>query len=164
MRGTVLDIVARRGHLQVVLHYPADAKEISWHNGQPVQRPYKGPSQLRFEQDFGADYDVKLAVTSWAKATFEVLNTGHNEAEWLCADNNEAVADIAPAAAAAALPIFATAAVAVPLLASPPPSPSVLVCMKASSSTDSIMTLSVPDGLRASSSSGDLSSLDGHQE
>ena len=47
MRGTVLDIVARRGHVEVVLAYPEDAKEISWQNGQPVQRPYRGPSQVR---------------------------------------------------------------------------------------------------------------------
>lgn len=35
---------------QVLLTYPPDAKEITWHNGQPVQRPYRGPAQLRFEQ------------------------------------------------------------------------------------------------------------------
>ncbi|KAH7617085.1 hypothetical protein Ndes2526B_g07675 [Nannochloris sp. 'desiccata'] len=82
MRGTILDITARRGRLEIILNYPKDAKEISWHNGHPVQRPYRGPSQLRFEQDFPNTYDVQLAVTSWAKATFEVLHTGHNAAEW----------------------------------------------------------------------------------
>jgi len=83
MRGTILDITARRGRLEIILNYPKDAKEISWHNGHPVQRPYRGPSQLRFEQDFPNTYDVQLAVTSWAKATFEVLHTGHNAEEWL---------------------------------------------------------------------------------
>jgi len=83
MRGTILDITARRGRLEIILNYPKDAKEISWHNGHPVQRPYRGPSQLRFEQDFPNTYDVQLAVTSWAKATFEVLHTGHNDEEWL---------------------------------------------------------------------------------
>ncbi len=87
MRGTILDITARRGRLEVILNYPKDAKEISWHNGHPVQRPYRGPSQLRFEQDFPDSYDVQLAVTSWAKATFEVLHTGHNAAEWMDASN-----------------------------------------------------------------------------
>ena len=47
MRGTVLDIVARRGRLEVVLQYPPGATEISWQAGQPVQRPYRGPSQVR---------------------------------------------------------------------------------------------------------------------
>ena len=46
MRGTVLDIVARRGRLEVVLQYPPGATEISWQNGQPVQRPYRGPCQV----------------------------------------------------------------------------------------------------------------------
>ena len=81
MRGTILDVVARRGRLEVVLNYPPDAKEITWHGGQPVQRPYRGPSQLRFEQDFSDQFDLKLAVTSWAKATFEVMHTGHNAEE-----------------------------------------------------------------------------------
>jgi hypothetical protein len=93
MRGTILDITARRGRLEVILNYPKDAKEISWHNGHPVQRPYRGPSQLRFEQDFPETYDVQLAVTSWAKATFEVLHTGHNAAEWL--ENSTVDASIA---------------------------------------------------------------------
>ena len=75
MRGTILDIVARRGSLEVVLHYPPDAKEISWYQGQPVQRPYRGPSQVRFEQNFSPNHDIRLAVTSWAKANFEVLHT-----------------------------------------------------------------------------------------
>jgi hypothetical protein len=99
MRGTILDITARRGRLEVILNYPKDAKEISWHNGHPVQRPYRGPSQLRFEQDFPDNYDVQLAVTSWAKATFEILHTGHNAAEWLVehslSANNSSAAVIA---------------------------------------------------------------------
>ena len=89
MRGTILDITARRGRLEVILNYPKDAKEISWHNGHPIQRPYRGPSQLRFEQDFADTYDVQLAVTSWAKATFEVLHSGHNAAEWLLEKSND---------------------------------------------------------------------------
>lgn len=101
MRGTVLDIVARRGRLEVVLNYPPDAKEISWHGGQPVQRPYRGPSQLRFEQDFSSDFDLRLAVTSWAKATFEVMHTGHNAVKWIESDIEDEEAEIAAAAAAA---------------------------------------------------------------
>ena len=60
---------------QVILTYPPDAKEISWHNGQPVQHPYRGPSQLRLEQDFGGGHDVRLAATCWAKGHFEVLHS-----------------------------------------------------------------------------------------
>lgn len=63
---------------QVLLRYPPDAKEVSWQNGQPVQRPYRGPAQLRLEQSFEAGYDVRLAVTSWARAHFEVLHSGYS--------------------------------------------------------------------------------------
>lgn len=76
MRGSVLDIVARRGSLEVLLLYPPSAKEITWQNGQPVQRPYHGPSRLHFEEEFSDAYDVRLAVTSWAKAAFDVLHVG----------------------------------------------------------------------------------------
>jgi hypothetical protein len=82
MRGTILDVVLRKGHFSVVLQYPEDAKEISWQNGQPVPRPYYGPPQLRFEQDFSSSYDVRLAATAWAKASFEVLHDGHNLEAW----------------------------------------------------------------------------------
>ena len=74
MRGTIIDLIARRGHLQAVLQYPPDAKEIQWHNGQPVQKPYLGPNQLRFELDFCDEYDVRLAGTAWAKACYDVLH------------------------------------------------------------------------------------------
>jgi hypothetical protein len=115
MRGTVVDVVARRGHLEVVLHYPADAKEISWQGGQPQQRPYRGPSQLRFEQDFDAGHDVRLAVTSWAKAQFDVLHAGVGAApEWVAAcgaaDAADEVAHAAAAAAAAGAPALWAAA------------------------------------------------------
>ncbi|KAL4428542.1 hypothetical protein ABPG75_002631 [Micractinium tetrahymenae] len=99
MRGTLLDIVARRGHLEVILRYPPDAKEVSWQNGQPVQRPYRGPAQLRLEQDFAEGYDVRLAVTSWARAHFEVLHGGYSlDPEWAAA----AAAEQAEAEATAA--------------------------------------------------------------
>lgn len=34
----------------------------------------RGPETLRFELDVGEDYDVKLALTSWAKGAFDVLH------------------------------------------------------------------------------------------
>lgn len=87
--------------MQVVLAYPDDAKEISWQNGQPVHRPYRGPSQLRFEQDFPDDYDIRLAVTSWAKAHFEVLHSGYGvDPAW--AADAAAVESVEVAAEAAA--------------------------------------------------------------
>lgn len=107
MRGTIVDILARRGHIEVVLMYPEDAKEIHWQNGQPIQRPYRGPSQLRFEQDFSADYDVKIAVTSWAKACFDILHVAaENRADWTAPATTSASCD------AVALPSTEAAAAA----------------------------------------------------
>lgn len=77
VRGTMVDLVARRGHIHIVLIYPKDAQEIKWNrDGHPVPSPYLGPKVLRFELDFPASYDVKLAVTCWAKASFDILHEG----------------------------------------------------------------------------------------
>ena len=34
----------------------------------------RGPEQLRFEIDLPTGYDVRLALTAWAKGAFEVLH------------------------------------------------------------------------------------------
>jgi hypothetical protein len=114
MRGTVIDLVARRGRVEALLRFPPDAREISWQDGQPVQRAYRGPSALRFEQDFPAGHDVRLAVTAWAKASFEILHAGVGlEPEWAAAC---AAADAEMRAHAAARHAAAAAAAAGPLL------------------------------------------------
>eukprot|EP00889_Picochlorum_renovo_P004407 jgi/Picre1/31437/NNA_006789.t1 len=77
VRGTMVDLVARRGLVQIVLIYPRDAQEIKWNrDGHPVPAPYQGPSSLRFELEFPDTFDVKLAVTCWAKASFDVIHSG----------------------------------------------------------------------------------------
>jgi hypothetical protein len=75
VRGTIVDLMASRGLVQVILFYPSDAQEIKWNReGHPVPAPYQGPRVLRFELEFSEAYDVKLACTCWAKASFEVLH------------------------------------------------------------------------------------------
>jgi hypothetical protein len=74
MRGTIVEIVASRGSVEFIITNPADAKEVQWRNGQPVQKTYKGPSEVRYKGKFEDHYDVKLAVTCWAKASFDVLH------------------------------------------------------------------------------------------
>lgn len=87
---------------QVVCCYPEDAREISWHNGQPVQRPYRGPRQLRFEQEFSDGHHVRLAITAWARAHFEVLHAGFAvDPDWAAASLEAEAAEAAAAAAAA---------------------------------------------------------------
>lgn len=77
VRGTMVDLVASRGLAQIVLFYPSDAQEIKWNrDGHPVPAPYQGPRVLRFELEFSDSYDVKLAVTCWAKASFDIIHSG----------------------------------------------------------------------------------------
>jgi hypothetical protein len=77
VRGTIVDLVAQRGVVQIVLMYPRDAQEIKWNReGQPVPSPYQGPRALRFELEYASHFDVKLAVTCWAKASFDILHVG----------------------------------------------------------------------------------------
>lgn len=81
MKGTVLEIIAIQGKLDVCLTYPQDAVQVEWHNGVAVEHPYRGPREVRFEQKYSEDYPVKLAITSWAKAQFEILHTLHYDDE-----------------------------------------------------------------------------------
>jgi len=53
---------------------PLDGQELYWHNTRTVPKPYKGPREIRFEQDFSPHHDVKLALTSWAHGAFDVLH------------------------------------------------------------------------------------------
>lgn len=77
VRGTLVDLVASRGLAQIVLFYPNDAQEIKWNrDGHPVPAPYQGPRVLRFELEFADTYDVRLAVTCWAKASFDIVHSG----------------------------------------------------------------------------------------
>lgn len=35
----------------------------------------RGPREIRFIQEFNTDFEVKLALTAWAKASFDVLHS-----------------------------------------------------------------------------------------
>lgn len=85
VRGTIVDVLASRGLMQVILFYPLDAQEIKWNReGHPVPAPYQGPRVLRFELEYGDSYDVKLAATCWAKASFEVLHAKRERVSERC--------------------------------------------------------------------------------
>lgn len=74
MKGSVVELLARRGRLEILVQNPADGQELYWHNTRTVPKPYKGPKEVRFEQDFSPDHDVKLALTSWAHGAFDVVH------------------------------------------------------------------------------------------
>jgi hypothetical protein len=71
--NSIVEIVARRGHVEYSITQPAVSKEVRWQNGQAVQRPYRGPQTMYFSHDFAPTYDVKLAITCWAKSAFDVI-------------------------------------------------------------------------------------------
>lgn len=52
-----------RGRLEILVQNPPDGQELYWHNTRTVPKPYKGPREVRFEQDFSPDHDIKLALT-----------------------------------------------------------------------------------------------------
>lgn len=74
MRGSVVELLARRGRLEVLVHNPPDGQELYWHNTRTVPKPYKGPAEVRFELDFSPHHHVRLALTSWAHGAFDVLH------------------------------------------------------------------------------------------
>ncbi|KAF6264674.1 hypothetical protein COO60DRAFT_76306 [Scenedesmus sp. NREL 46B-D3] len=74
MKGSVVELLARRGRLEILVQNPPDGQELYWHNTRTVPKPYKGPREVRFEQDFSPHHDVKLALTSWAHGAFDVLH------------------------------------------------------------------------------------------
>jgi hypothetical protein len=52
-----------RGRLEILVQNPPDGQELYWHNTRTIPKPYKGPQEVRFEQDFPPDHDIKLALT-----------------------------------------------------------------------------------------------------
>lgn len=74
MKGSTVELLARRGRLEILVQNPPDGQELYWHNTRTVPKPYKGPREVRFEQDFSPDHDIKLALTSWAHGAFDVLH------------------------------------------------------------------------------------------
>lgn len=45
------------------MQHPADGQELYWLNTRTIPKPYRGPREVRFEQDFDPSHDVKLALT-----------------------------------------------------------------------------------------------------
>uniref|UniRef100_A0A7R9VLT4 F-box domain-containing protein n=1 Tax=Chlamydomonas euryale TaxID=1486919 RepID=A0A7R9VLT4_9CHLO len=78
MRGSIVEILASKGRLRYTVSNPPNGMEMTWQNTVTVPKPYKGPLEFRFEQDLPSGQPVKLAVTCWARAAFNVLHTQHS--------------------------------------------------------------------------------------
>ncbi|MEW5302036.1 MAG: hypothetical protein WDW36_004848 [Sanguina aurantia] len=75
MKGSVVEVLARRNRVEFIVMNPVDGPEQVWHKSVTVSKHYKGPKILRFELDLHVEGAVKLAVTAWAKASFKMLHT-----------------------------------------------------------------------------------------
>lgn len=74
MKGSTVEMLARRGHLEVLITHPANGQVLYWASSKTSSKPYRGPLEMQLEQRFSTNYDVKLALTSWALGAFDVLH------------------------------------------------------------------------------------------
>jgi len=79
VKGTIVEIMIKNGRADFVVINPSDGWNVRWENDRRVHSQYRGPSEIKFSQNFSDDYDVKLALTAWAKADFDVLHTTHSK-------------------------------------------------------------------------------------
>lgn len=77
VKGTIVEIKIENGKADFRVLNPPDGWDVRWENDRRVHSQYRGPGEIRFSQEFPKDYDVKLALTAWAKADFDVLHTTH---------------------------------------------------------------------------------------
>ncbi|CAD7697165.1 unnamed protein product [Ostreobium quekettii] len=85
VKGTTIDVLVRPGKAQFIVKNPTDGWDTRWENNHRVHTEYRGPGVISFSQDFSDELDVKLALTAWAKASFDVLHVcrgtvSHSEA------------------------------------------------------------------------------------
>ncbi|KXZ56975.1 hypothetical protein GPECTOR_1g880 [Gonium pectorale] len=75
MKGTVVEVLVTPREISFIITNPEDGSEMIWQNNSTVSRPYKGPRELRLQLPFTYTTPVKLAVTAWQRAAFDVLHT-----------------------------------------------------------------------------------------
>lgn len=75
VKGTVVEMSIKDGKASFTVSNPSDGWDVHWENDRRVHSQYRGPSEIHFVQDFSPVFDVKLALTAWAKAEFDVIHT-----------------------------------------------------------------------------------------
>eukprot|EP00210_Caulerpa_lentillifera_P006988 g6683.t1 len=75
VKGTIVEIIVENGKAKFLVLNPSDGWDVRWENDRRVHSQYRGPSEIRFTQEFQKEHDVKLALTAWAKAEFDVLHS-----------------------------------------------------------------------------------------
>lgn len=80
VRGSIVEISIENGKANFLVLNPADSWDVRWENDKRAYTPYRGPREIRFSQDFPPELDVKLALTAWRKAEFDVLHIAYFKA------------------------------------------------------------------------------------
>ncbi|PNH03578.1 hypothetical protein TSOC_010357 [Tetrabaena socialis] len=75
MKGTIVELLVTPRELSFIITNPDDGAEMIWQNNSTISRPYKGPRELRLQLARNYTTPIKLAVTAWQRAAFDVLHT-----------------------------------------------------------------------------------------
>ncbi|EFJ40559.1 hypothetical protein VOLCADRAFT_108120 [Volvox carteri f. nagariensis] len=86
MKDTIVEILVTPREISFIVYNPEDGSEMVWQNNSTVARQYKvsspvcnnsaarGPRELRLQLPNTYQCPVKLAVTAWQRAAFDVLH------------------------------------------------------------------------------------------
>ncbi|GMH32463.1 hypothetical protein BSKO_00297 [Bryopsis sp. KO-2023] len=78
VKGTIVEMIVQDGKASFMVMNPSDGWDVRWENDRRVHSQYRGPGDIHFVQEFPRAADVKLALTAWAKADFDVMHAcGH---------------------------------------------------------------------------------------
>lgn len=74
MKGSEVEVLATASYVEFIVTNPADGNEMLWQQNNTVSRPYKGPPEMRLHIPYAFKGPIKLAVTAWHRAAFDVLH------------------------------------------------------------------------------------------
>eukprot|EP00798_Chlamydomonas_sp_ICE-L_P007945 gene7945-1160_t len=74
MKGSIVEVVATSSKLEFIIENPVNGFETVWHTNQVTRSiPYKGPTEIRFEQSLTPNVPMRLAATCWNRASLKIL-------------------------------------------------------------------------------------------
>lgn len=73
MKNSVIEILATRSRLRWIVTNPLDGVEMTWHNSITIPKPYVGPQEFKLAVKLNPDHCMRLAVTCWQRAAFDIL-------------------------------------------------------------------------------------------
>lgn len=80
VKETIVEMLVQEGKATFMIMNPSDGWDVRWENDRRVHSEFRGPGDIHFVQEFPRGTDVKLALTAWAKADFDVMHAcSHTE-------------------------------------------------------------------------------------